>query len=373
MFSTITSFFSGLYSTESNEHNNEQNNSLNNIANNLDSNTKTSDPNQTEENEVPTYSETFNDSLNNLMLDNIQSFEDSNINMDLHIKDLQDKGYTIIPNVYNQEQINEYWSEFNKWRESIPNLDYYHSVIDYHGIFKYFQVAHQRFAWLARTNPKILNIFKKIWDTNELVCSFDGCCYYPTEIDEEPSYWIHTDQSSRKKGIRCYQSFLSLTTNSERTLVLFEGTHKYHEHYFNTMNIDNPSDWNIIDESYLESYHANKLKILDVSAGDLVIWDSRLFHQNTCGTPTCTEERLVQYLCYLPKNTTGNDEIQQDRRSKYFNQLCTTNHWPYPMAPISEQPKTYNYYNPNNEISIDYNNIPKPELNDLLPEIKKLL
>ena len=324
-------------------------------------------------NEPPSYSETFNNSLNNLMLNNIESFQANNINMDKYIKELEDNGYTVIPNVYNQKEIEEYWKEFNKWRESIPNLDYYHTIIDYHGIFKYFQVAHQRFAWLARTNPKILNIFKKIWNTNELVCSFDGCCYYPNETDEEPRYWIHTDQSPQKKGLWCYQSFLSLTNNSERTFILFKGTHKYHEHYFNTMNINNNSDWNIIEESYLDTYHKDKLEILDVSAGDLVIWDSRLFHQNTCGTLTCNEERLVQYLCYLPKHSASNNKIEQEQRKKYFYNLRTTNHWTYPMFPVSEQPRTYNYYNPYNEIIIDYDYIPKPRLYDLLPEIQKLL
>ena len=324
-------------------------------------------------NEPPSYSETFNNSLNNMMLNNIESFQANNINMDKYIKELEDNGYTVIPNVYNQKEIEEYWKEFNKWRESIPNLDYYHTIIDYHGIFKYFQVAHQRFAWLARTNPKILNIFKKIWNTNELVCSFDGCCYYPNETDEEPRYWIHTDQSPQKKGLWCYQSFLSLTNNSERTFILFKGTHKYHEHYFNTMNINNNSDWNIIEESYLDTYHKDKLEILDVSAGDLVIWDSRLFHQNTCGTLTCNEERLVQYLCYLPKHSASNNKIEQEQRKKYFYNLRTTNHWPYPMFPVSEQPRTYNYYNPHNEIIIDYDYIPKPRLYDLLPEIQKLL
>lgn len=367
MFSNITGFFSNLYNGKPNV---QENNLLNN------KNKEINEINHIivhEKIEPPSYSETFNKSLDNLMLNNIQTFENNNINMDKYIKELEDNGYTVVPNVYNQKEIEEYWKEFNKWKNSIQNLDYYHSIIDYHGIFKYFQVSHQRFAWLARTNPKILNIFKKIWETNELVCSFDGCCYYPTEIDEEPSYWIHTDQSPQKKGVWCYQSFLSLTNNSERTFVLFKGTHKYHEDYFNTMNINNTSDWNIIEESYLDTYHKDKLEILDVSAGDLVIWDSRLFHQNTCGTPTCNEERLVQYLCYLPKNSLGNNTLQQNLRNQYFNELRTTNHWPYPMAPISDQPRTYNYYHPDNEIIINYNEIPKPQLDDLLPEIKKLL
>ena len=43
------------------------------------------------------------------------------------------------------------------------------------------------------------------------------------------------------------------------------------------------------------------------------------------------------------------------------------------MNVVPEQPNFYNHYNPDNEIYIDYNSLPNPELDDLLPEIKKLL
>ena len=42
-------------------------------------------------------------------------------------------------------------------------------------------------------------------------------------------------------------------------------------------------------------------RVLHVPAGSLVIWDSRTFHQNQYGAPN-SEERLVQYVCFLPKN-----------------------------------------------------------------------
>ena len=64
--------------------------------------------------------------------------------------------------------------EFNKWMDSIENMDELHNIIHNHGIFKYFNPGHQRFAWLVRTNQKIQNIFKQIWNTDELVTSVDG-------------------------------------------------------------------------------------------------------------------------------------------------------------------------------------------------------
>lgn len=291
--------------------------------------------------------------------------------MNLIKQEFEEKGYVVIPNVLNNEEIIEYICEFNKWMDAIQDSDYLHNLIDYHGIFKYFQVGHQRFAWLLRTNPKILNIFKSLWNTDELVVSFDGCCYYPPNYIETPSYWIHSDQSSIKLGLQGIQAFASLTSNKERTFIVYEGSHKLHEDHSNTYSIQNISDWYPIREEYVETIQ-DKKRTLHVEAGSLVLWDSRTFHQNTCGPETGTEERLIQYLCYLPKNNVINNEDMQDLRRECFDKLRTTNHFPYPISPIPLQPNTYNYYN-NDDLYIDYSTIPKPELDDLLDDIYKLL
>ena len=285
---------------------------------------------------------------------------------------LQQDGYVVIPDVYTQSEIDEYKKEFFDWYNNVDNLIEFHDDVDNHGIFKYHQVGHQRFAWLARTNDKIINIFKTLWDTDELVTSFDGCCYYPDDYIDTPKYWTHTDQSSKKHGLYCYQSFLSITDNSQRTLIVYKGSHHLHQDYFNSMGIDSESDWNIIDQNYLEKIGHTK-QILDVKKGDLVIWDSRTFHQNTCGSLTCEEERLVQYLCYLPKNATRNTCEQQEIRRNAFDNLRTTNHWPYLMATVPEQPMSYNFCNPDDPIFIDYESLPVPNLEDLKEKIEELL
>jgi len=295
----------------------------------------------------------------------------TNINMNYIKQKFQNSGYTVIPNVLDKSEIDEYIFEFNKWKNSIDNLDQLHNTIDYHGIFKYFEVGHQRFAWLLRTNPKIQNIFKSLWDTAELVTSFDGCCYYPSDYKGDDQYWIHSDQSGLKTGLRCIQSFLSLTSNEQRTFVVYDGSHKLHEEYSELYNKYDPSDWNPIEQEYIETLQDRK-KILKVDAGSLVLWDSRTFHQNTSGPPSCEEERLVQYLCFLPKHNENNNEDMHQKRLQYFSNLRTTNHYPYPMATIPRQPVTYNYYN-NDNINIDYSKIPLPILDDLHGKINEIL
>jgi ectoine hydroxylase-related dioxygenase (phytanoyl-CoA dioxygenase family) len=291
--------------------------------------------------------------------------------LETNIKELEENGYTIIHNVYNNEEIEEYKREFFDWYKNTKDVERLHQVIHGNGIFKYFEIGHQRFTWLARTNPKIINIFKHLWNCDEVVTGFDGCCYYPSDYKKEDVYWIHTDQSSHKKGRHCYQSFLSLTSNNERTLLIYKGSHLLHEHYFKTLNIDAPRDWCVLDKNYVSNLEDRKVYV-KVNAGDLVIWDSRTFHQNTCGNLNCNEERLVQYLCYLPKNNIKNDKIQQNLRREYFEERYTTSHWPYPITNVPLQPY-YNYYNQGTRITIDYASLPKPKLDDLKEEIEKLL
>tara|TARA_B100000497_G_scaffold125007_1_gene160672 strand:+ start:722 stop:1609 length:888 start_codon:yes stop_codon:yes gene_type:complete len=293
------------------------------------------------------------------------------LDLQYHKKQLDDKGYTIIPDVYTQQDINIYREEFNKWRTNTPDLDRLHNLIDYNGIYKHHRVGQQRFAWLARTNKKIQDIFKYLWSTSDIVTSFDGCCYYPSDYIGAPSYWTHTDQASTKKGVWCYQSFLSLTSNKSKTLVVYEYSHLLHEHYFKTMNIESDRDWNIIEQAY-SSKIVDNIKFLDVPAGALVVWDSRLFHQNTCGNLDCMEERLIQYLCFLPRYDQKNTEEQNNKRHRYFNNMRTTSHWPYPLNAVPEQPNVYNYRT-TEKIGIDYNKLPKPELSDLIEDIYKII
>jgi ectoine hydroxylase-related dioxygenase (phytanoyl-CoA dioxygenase family) len=87
-------------------------------------------------------------------------------------------------------------------------------------------------------------------------------------------------------------------------------------------------NWRLIDPEYLKTIEDTR-KVLKVDAGDMVLWDSRTFHQSQYGS---NEERLVQYVCFLPRSHEGNTPGQQRQRLKYFKHRRTTTHWPYPLC-----------------------------------------
>tara|TARA_B100001094_G_scaffold281084_1_gene292309 strand:+ start:116 stop:979 length:864 start_codon:yes stop_codon:yes gene_type:complete len=281
--------------------------------------------------------------------------------------ELETKGYCILPNILSNEEVKLAIDMFRKWQNTIPYHNKIHNTIDPHGIYKFHEVGHQEHAWYIRTRPILINVYKYLWNTNELVVSFDGSCYISKNLTKIDNIWTHTDQCSNSDGLKCYQGFVALTSNKHRTLVVYEGSHKLHKQYFKDRNICNNSNWNKIDIDYLKSIK-DKKRILDVKEGSLVLWDSRTFHQNQYGEPN-SEERIVQYVCYLPKNSPNNNNNQTKKRKKYFEDRRTTSHWPYPIRVNGKQPQTYG----DNSKLIDYDLLIKPNLNNYLEDIKKLI
>lgn len=276
--------------------------------------------------------------------------------------ELTTKGYCIIPDILTSDEVEYSKLCFKLWKNSIPEFNRIHNLINHSGIIKYHNIGHTRHAWFIRTRLNIINIFKSLWNTNDLIVSYDGSCYISKKNKNLTTFWTHTDQAPNLKGLHCYQGFVSLTDNKERTLVVYEGTHLLHEKYFKDRNIESDNNWQILEEEYVDSISHLK-KVLEVPAGALVLWDSRTFHQNQYGVPE-SEERLVQYVCYLPKDHNKNTLYNQNIRRKYFNERRTTSHWPAPIKSVSLQP---------NNFEINYDILPISHLNDLIDKIEDLI
>nr|QFG74542.1 MAG: hypothetical protein [Megaviridae environmental sample] len=282
-------------------------------------------------------------------------------------EELQQNGYCIIKNVLSSDEIKFCKEKFYDWKKTIPNHDKMHSTIDPHGIYKYHRVGHTYHGWYLRTHDVIQDIYKQLWNTEELIVSFDGCCWIPKNTKKKDNCWTHSDQAPNDSALKCYQGFVSLTDNKERTLRLYEGSHKLHKEYFKKEGITNNKNWNLINEDYLEEIKDSK-KILEVPAGSLVLWDSRTFHQNQYGLPN-SEERLVQYICFFPKNHIKNTDAIKKKRLKYYKDQRTTSHWPAPIYVNGLQPRTYG----DKTKTIDYSKVSKTDLTLLEDKIIKLI
>lgn len=254
--------------------------------------------------------------------------------MDQVMNDLSTKGYAVV-HVFSKEKVQKARQLFFDWIERSPDVDRHH-LQSFQGLMKFGEVGHQQHTWFVKTDPEVQRVFKHLWKTEELVTGFDGCCWIPEDWMCEDIGWTHTDQSAAAKGLHCIQGFVSLTHNVERSFVVYEGSHLLHEPYMRKRGFTGARHWRIIDQDYLDSIQSTR-KVLEVQEGDLVLWDSRTFHQNQFGTRH--EERLIQYVCYLPKHHPSNTLGMQRTRKKYYEKRRTTSHWPYPLIVNAAQPQ----------------------------------
>ncbi|KAI7720168.1 hypothetical protein KC322_g1852, partial [Hortaea werneckii] len=73
------------------------------------------------------------------------------------------------------------------------------------GMYFAYGSAHEKFAWEARTEPAIVDVFEKLWETKELICSFDGMNIFPPRDDLNWTPWPHCDQNPERKGMQAVQ------------------------------------------------------------------------------------------------------------------------------------------------------------------------
>jgi ectoine hydroxylase-related dioxygenase (phytanoyl-CoA dioxygenase family) len=282
----------------------------------------------------------------------------------VELDELAEKGYCVIKNILTDEEVDTAIKYFREWFSSHPQIEGVHNKISPHGIIKYHEVGHQKHAWYIRTRQNVQNVFKNIWKTDEVVVSYDGTCYIPAECKKKDAIWTHTDQAPSKKGLKCIQGFVALTDNTDRTLVVYEGSHKLHEEYAKEYNLKSTKDWLLIEHSYLEKISDRK-RVLNIKAGSLVLWDSRTFHQNQYGNNK--EERIVQYVSYLPRCNLSRKMLE--KRQKYFVDKRTTSHWAYPVKVNGLQPQNYG----DATLKINYNELVVPQLDNLLEDITKII
>ncbi len=71
----------------------------------------------------------------------------------------------------------------------------------------------------------------------------------------------------------------------------------------------------------------------------------------------------------MPKDNNKNTPSMQKKRLKYFQDRRTTSHWCYPIKVNGLQGRTYG----NNDLVINYDELPKPNLDKYMNVIKTLI
>lgn len=279
---------------------------------------------------------------------------------------LQKDGLQVVQNILNNEEIkdlrNLMWQWLNLKTKHTSNpivkksKNSYSSMFELypkHGmLFQHWDFGHNPLSWQLRQHPKVIDEFKKIWNTDDLLTSFDGISVsLPCEVTKRgwnrDSEWFHTDQCYKNNDFQCIQGFVNLydVNFGDATLRVLKGSHNLHSDFQSRFQITDSSDWHMLNVEE-KQFYIDRLDLeIDIAvkapSGSLVLWDSRTVHQ---GMEPLKERqspniRCVPYICMTPASLASQTQLK--KRIKYFEERRTTNHWPHKIKVFPKTPRTF--------------------------------
>ncbi|KAL6916439.1 hypothetical protein ACHAP8_007733 [Fusarium lateritium] len=292
-------------------------------------------------------------------------------------------GCVVIKNVISPERAQYYCEKQIEWLKKFElgfdekdpstwNAD--HLPISFKGGMYYgYGATHEKMAWEARTEPKVVEIFEKLWETKELLCSFDGLnISLPNRKDITWSPWPHCDQNPERKGMQAVQGLLNFAPNGEKDggLVLMKGSSKLFNEFFahkreSADHEDAPPpeikymDLFLFSEKDVKWFEERGCEMYKVNMepGDFVLWDSRTMHY--AKFPEGDQIRHVQYVCMTPRKFATEEALKA--KAYCYNTFTGTTHWPHCNIRIAQEKPMRN-----GEICPKYRTEPfeKPEVTD---------
>lgn len=211
------------------------------------------------------------------------------------------------------------------------------------GILPYYGVGQCDAMWFARTRPGVRRAFEAVWRTDELICSYDGCCLFrpwrqPDGVREAwrtHGNWYHVDQHpAERPGFDCVQGLINLlpTTEASGGNTLLPGSHRA----FGGLAAAHPAEVARLNEDFFPLPPTSALLcggaaplVPRLAAGDLLLWDSRTVH---CSTPGSGEVaagdaaellRAAVFVCMVPR-TRAPAEVLEARKAALARRATTT-------------------------------------------------
>lgn len=224
-----------------------------------------------------------------------------------------------------------------------------------HGmLLQNFKVGHAKFVWDVRQNEKIVNIFRKLHNKNELLASFDGASIsLPPEITNRGwnrKVGYHCDQSYLRDQFECIQGWVNSydTNEGDATLGFFEKSHKLTIQAREKFNITEKADWYKLNESEIAYYKSVcEEKRIKCTRGSLVLWDSRTVHSGI-GPEKWRREKNIRccvYVSYMPRELASEKMIK--KRIKAYEEDRMTSHNAINIKLFPKTPRTYGGKLPN--------------------------
>ncbi|KPI36308.1 uncharacterized protein AB675_7370 [Cyphellophora attinorum] len=248
--------------------------------------------------------------------------------------ELHDKGFVVIKNAIPRERAIQYQEKAYEWLQSFPgDLDFSNpetwiakNLPLQNGIKVYihYGVAHEKFVWDAKQEPGVLDAFAKLWQTDELLVSFDGInITFPNRKDiPRRAAWEHIDQSPLRRGAHCIQGIINLSPSgpNDGGLVLYPKSHNYNAEFFDSR--DDKSSWLPMKDLHL------------FTKEELAWFRAKGLQPHKPGhtlrrraTEKSNQIRTAIYATYTPANLA--EPTQLAIKNEVFEKFGSTTHWPH--------------------------------------------
>ncbi|KAJ5570854.1 hypothetical protein N7535_004514 [Penicillium sp. DV-2018c] len=223
-----------------------------------------------------------------------------------------------------------------------------HLPVSFRGGKYYYGVAHEKSVWEARTEPGVMDAFAKLWQTEELLCSFDGIKIdLPRRKDVKYSPWPHCDHNPDIKGLTCVQGMLNFAPSGPKDggLIWMKGSAKVFNEFFAQKRNNEDADSFQHKHQEFFKFHDDHIKWFEdkgfeftkliLGPGDLALWDSRTVHHS------CFAEgdqiRHAQYICMMPKRFSSEEALEMKRYC--FENYMPNTHLPHRnIYPATDKP-----------------------------------
>lgn len=283
---------------------------------------------------------------------------------------LDNYGVAVIPDVLTEEQcddmedgmmeyletvMSEFDTPFNRYKKSTYS-EFYKLLPMHSMLMQHYGIGHAEFMWKIRCNSAVISVFEEIWNTKDLLVSFDGGSFNPPhEITGRGYYrgkdWLHSDQSYTRNDFECVQSWVTArdVNPDDATLTVLTQSHKYHKEFQHEFEVKEKEDWYKLKPEQVKFYLNKGCEKVDItcSAGSMVLWDSRTIHagKEALKTRKKPNTRMIGYVCYTPRSLASPAMLK--KRIKTYEEGRTTSHWPHKPKLFAKNPRTYGEPLPN--------------------------
>ena len=199
----------------------------------------------------------------------------------------------------------------------------------------HYGVAHEQWVWDIRSEPGVISAFEKVYNTEDLLVSFDAVNigFHDRTDFPENRPWLHQDQDPLKPGFRCLQGLVNLQPcgPNDGGLIACKGAHLLSEQFHVDMADEGKipawtNEWygfTARGMKWLEEHGCEWVKVC-AEPGDLILWDSRAPHYNV--PSTTKQDRMAVYTCFMPVADASQEDLVR-KRDAWEKRLGTT-HWP---------------------------------------------